>query len=198
MASILGDGTGPGGPGTSRCLLLLQRSLAIQLTRGPPPHVANASQRESPKEHPADEMWMYDKGYNLFQVSRVYLYLCLSYNISISSILSHRHASLSNFSLFDKHAFVTSACTFSCSGNHRRRKTLRKRTSEKKTRRSSTSRLRRDSVLFVSPALFFHLLSTHESFTVKQTLITRTVTPRRDNVNYEQFRKSKHNRGAAG
>lgn len=110
MASILGDGTGPGGPGTSRCLLLLQRSLAIQLTRGPPPHVANASQRESPKEHPADEMWMYDKGYNLFQVSRVYLYLCLPYNISISSILSHRHESLSNFSLFDKHAFVTSAC----------------------------------------------------------------------------------------
>lgn len=71
MTSILGDGTGPGGPGSSRCLLLLQRSLAIQLTRGPPPHVPpNAGQRESPKEHPADEMWMYDKGYNLFQVSR--------------------------------------------------------------------------------------------------------------------------------
>lgn len=71
MASILGDGTGPGGPGPSRCLLLLQRSLAIQLTRGPPPHLLpNAGQRESPKEHPADEMWMYDKGYNLFQVSR--------------------------------------------------------------------------------------------------------------------------------
>lgn len=69
MASILGDGTGPGGPGPSRCLLLLQRSLAIQLTRGPPPHVTNTGQRESPKEHPADEMWMYDKGYNLFQVS---------------------------------------------------------------------------------------------------------------------------------
>ncbi|XP_053971787.1 storkhead-box protein 2 isoform X2 [Hylaeus anthracinus] len=67
MASILGDGTGPGGSGPSRCLLLLQRSLAIQLTRGPPPQVLNASQRESPKEHPADEMWMYDKGYNLFQ-----------------------------------------------------------------------------------------------------------------------------------
>ncbi|KYN34348.1 Storkhead-box protein 1 [Trachymyrmex septentrionalis] len=67
MASILGDGTGPGGPGPSRCLLLLQRSLAIQLIRGSPPHVANAGQRESPKEHPADEMWMYDKGYNLFQ-----------------------------------------------------------------------------------------------------------------------------------
>ncbi|XP_035730737.1 storkhead-box protein 2-like isoform X1 [Vespa mandarinia] len=67
MASILGDGTGPGGPGPSRCLLLLQRSLAIQLTRGPPPQVLNAGQRESPKEHPADEMWMYDKGYNLFQ-----------------------------------------------------------------------------------------------------------------------------------
>lgn len=71
MASILGDGTGPGGPGPSRCLLLLQRSLAIQLIRGSPPHVANAGQRESPKEHPADEMWMYDKGYNLFQVSHV-------------------------------------------------------------------------------------------------------------------------------
>ncbi|TGZ57523.1 Storkhead-box protein [Temnothorax longispinosus] len=67
MSSILGDGTGPGGPGPSRCLLLLQRSLAIQLIRGSPPHVANAGQRESPKEHPADEMWMYDKGYNLFQ-----------------------------------------------------------------------------------------------------------------------------------
>ncbi|XP_078049938.1 stork-head domain-containing protein knockout isoform X2 [Augochlora pura] len=67
MASILGDGTGPGGSGPSRCLLLLQRSLAIQLTRGPPPQVLNAGQRESPKEHPADEMWMYDKGYNLFQ-----------------------------------------------------------------------------------------------------------------------------------
>ncbi|KYM78444.1 Storkhead-box protein 1 [Atta colombica] len=67
MASILGDGTGPGGPGPSRCLLLLQRSLAIQLIRGSPPHIANAGQRESPKEHPADEMWMYDKGYNLFQ-----------------------------------------------------------------------------------------------------------------------------------
>lgn len=71
MASILGDGTGPGGPGPSRCLLLLQRSLAIQLIRGSPPHVTNAGQRESSKEHPADEMWMYDKGYNLFQVSRV-------------------------------------------------------------------------------------------------------------------------------
>lgn len=80
MASILGDGTGPGGPGPSRCLLLLQRSLAIQLIRGAPPHAANAGQRESPKEHPADEMWMYDKGYNLFQVSHVifvYVDFCL-------------------------------------------------------------------------------------------------------------------------
>ncbi|EFN75109.1 Storkhead-box protein 1 [Harpegnathos saltator] len=67
MASILGDGTGPGGPGPSRCLLLLQRSLAIQLTRGPPSHVTSPGQRDAPKEHPADEMWMYDKGYNLFQ-----------------------------------------------------------------------------------------------------------------------------------
>lgn len=69
MASILGDGTGPGGPGPTRCLLLLQRSLAIQLSRGPPPSVLIANQHDSSKEHPADEMWMYDKGYNLFQVS---------------------------------------------------------------------------------------------------------------------------------
>lgn len=84
MASILGEGTGPGGPGPSRCLLLLQRSLAIQLTRGPPPHVANSGQRESSKEHPADEMWMYDKGYNLFQVSlRVtHVTLCLHHRSS--------------------------------------------------------------------------------------------------------------------
>lgn len=78
MASILGDGTGPGGPGPSRCLLLLQRSLAIQLIRGAPPHAGNAGQRESPKEHPADEMWMYDKGYNLFQVSHLCLRRLLS------------------------------------------------------------------------------------------------------------------------
>ncbi|XP_020297131.1 uncharacterized protein LOC109861751 [Pseudomyrmex gracilis] len=70
MASILGDGTGPGSSGSSRCLLLLQRSLAIQLTRGPPFYVTNTDHRESPKEHPADEMWMYDKGYNLFQMAR--------------------------------------------------------------------------------------------------------------------------------
>ncbi|XP_034950587.1 uncharacterized protein knockout isoform X2 [Chelonus insularis] len=67
MASILGDGTGPGGPGPTRCLLLLQRSLAIQLSRGPPPTVLATNQHDSSKEHPADEMWMYDKGYNLFQ-----------------------------------------------------------------------------------------------------------------------------------
>ncbi|XP_074102372.1 stork-head domain-containing protein knockout isoform X2 [Cotesia typhae] len=67
MASILGDGTGPGGPGSTRCLLLLQRSLAIQLSRGPPPMILATSQHETIKEHPADEMWMYDKGYNLFQ-----------------------------------------------------------------------------------------------------------------------------------
>lgn len=109
MASILGDGTGPGGPGTSRCLLLLQRSLAIQLTRGPPPHIANASQRESSKEHPADEMWMYDKGYNLFQVSCVYLYLCL-YPLNIRYPQFYRVAGSSNCSFFDKHAFVISAC----------------------------------------------------------------------------------------
>ncbi|XP_043266922.1 uncharacterized protein knockout isoform X2 [Venturia canescens] len=69
MASILGDATGPGAPGLpTRCLLLLQRSLAIQLSRGPPPHSLNTGQQhETAKEHPADEMWMYDKGYNLFQ-----------------------------------------------------------------------------------------------------------------------------------
>ncbi|XP_015120657.1 uncharacterized protein LOC107043602 isoform X2 [Diachasma alloeum] len=68
MSSILGDGTGPGGPGPTRCLLLLQRSIAIQLSRGPPPSVLTANQHDTTKEHhPADEMWMYDKGYNLFQ-----------------------------------------------------------------------------------------------------------------------------------
>ncbi|KAH0567192.1 hypothetical protein KQX54_007501 [Cotesia glomerata] len=72
MASILGDGTGPGGPGSTRCLLLLQRSLAIQLSRGPPPMILATSQHETIKEHPADEMWMYDKGYNLFQVMLVH------------------------------------------------------------------------------------------------------------------------------
>ncbi|XP_011303297.1 uncharacterized protein knockout isoform X1 [Fopius arisanus] len=66
MASILGDGTGPGGPGPTRCLLLLQRSIAIQLSRGPPPSVLTTN-HDTTKEHPADEMWMYDKGYNLFQ-----------------------------------------------------------------------------------------------------------------------------------
>lgn len=73
MASMLGDGSAHGGPGPARCLLLLQRSLAIQLSRGPPPQVLNAphrdSHRDGHKDHPADEMWMYDKGYNLFQVS---------------------------------------------------------------------------------------------------------------------------------
>ncbi|XP_066584719.1 serine-rich adhesin for platelets isoform X2 [Prorops nasuta] len=73
MASMLGEGAGSGGAGPSRCLLLLQRSLAIQLTRGPPPQVLNAAaavaavHRDSPEEHPADEMWIYEKGYNLFQ-----------------------------------------------------------------------------------------------------------------------------------
>ncbi|XP_033210626.1 uncharacterized protein LOC117168857 isoform X2 [Belonocnema kinseyi] len=64
MASMLGDGDGPG---PSRCLLLLQRALAIQLSRGPPSQVLNPGQRDHIKEHPADEMWMFDKGYNLFQ-----------------------------------------------------------------------------------------------------------------------------------
>ena len=69
MSSIMDEGSGPGGPGPARCLLLLQRSLAIQLTRGPPPQVLSSAQHDTCKEHPADEMWMYDKGYNLFQVS---------------------------------------------------------------------------------------------------------------------------------
>ncbi|KAK0075179.1 hypothetical protein PV325_007265 [Microctonus aethiopoides] len=81
MASILGDGTGPGGPGPTRCLLLLQRSLAIQLSRGPPPSVLIANQHDSSKEHPADEMWMYDKGYNLFQ--------SVVYNVANKAPLSH-------------------------------------------------------------------------------------------------------------
>ncbi|XP_046411610.1 uncharacterized protein LOC124296850 isoform X1 [Neodiprion virginianus] len=71
MASMLGDGSTHGGPGPARCLLLLQRSLAIQLSRGPPSPVLNAAHHESHRDrhndHPADEMWMYDKGYNLFQ-----------------------------------------------------------------------------------------------------------------------------------
>ncbi|XP_011498859.1 PREDICTED: storkhead-box protein 2 [Ceratosolen solmsi marchali] len=67
MSSIMDEGTGPGGPGPSRCLLILQRSLAIQLTRGPPPHILNSAQHDTCKEHPADELWMFDKGYNLFQ-----------------------------------------------------------------------------------------------------------------------------------
>ena len=62
------------GPGPARCLLLLQRSLAIQLTRGPPPQILNSAQHDGCKEHPADEMWMYDKGYNLFQVSIITIY----------------------------------------------------------------------------------------------------------------------------
>ena len=70
MSSIMDESTV--GPGPSRCLLILQRSLAIQLTRGPPPQILNSNQHENcnnNKDHPADEMWMYDKGYNLFQVS---------------------------------------------------------------------------------------------------------------------------------
>ncbi|KAJ8670325.1 hypothetical protein QAD02_001584, partial [Eretmocerus hayati] len=75
-SNISGGGGGGGGSGSigSRCLLILQRSLAIQITRGPPLHTLNSgtsgssnSQHDACKEHPADEMWMYDKGYNLFQ-----------------------------------------------------------------------------------------------------------------------------------
>lgn len=62
MASLSGDG----GSGSTRCILLLQRALAIQLTRGNSPQIVNSGQRSS-SDHPADEMWMYDKGYNLFQ-----------------------------------------------------------------------------------------------------------------------------------
>lgn len=136
MASILGDGTGPGGPGSSRCLLLLQRSLAIQLTRGPPPHGANGvnvSQRESPKEHPADEMWMYDKGYNLFQVSRAILvYLRFTYISSFIPLISFYRASPREFKLFlqlssiNVYALLTFSfdARFFCSGDHWRRKSF--------------------------------------------------------------------------
>lgn len=44
----------------------------------------------------------------------------------------------------------------------------------------------------------FFLSTSARSFTVKRTLIAHTVTPQWDNVNYEQFCKSRHNRGAAG
>ncbi|XP_014238574.1 probable serine/threonine-protein kinase nek3 [Trichogramma pretiosum] len=84
----MSNGTSNGGPNgmsngvTSRCLLILQRSLAIQLTRGPPPQILGSSPAQKQNDsslhggnsngggkdhHPADDMWMYDKGYNLFQ-----------------------------------------------------------------------------------------------------------------------------------
>lgn len=75
MSSAVQESTGQGTHAQSRCLLLLQRSLAIQLRRGPPPQILNSgsqpyhSHNKHSKEHPADEMWMYDKGYNLFQVN---------------------------------------------------------------------------------------------------------------------------------
>lgn len=147
MASILGDGTGPGGPGTSRCLLLLQRSLAIQLTRGPPPHIANASQRESPKEHPADEMWMYDKGYNLFQVSHVIFVLFISlfilsiffYRVAMRVWAFFQFSSINGTRVWHFRGELLFAPEIIGAG-----KVLRKRTSErkKKTRRVSASRLR--------------------------------------------------------
>ena len=92
MASMLGNEDGPGGPGPTRCLLLLQRALAIQLSRGPPPQVLNPSQRDHGKEHPADEMWMYDKGYNLFQVC-IYKKYKYVFHIIIQSyiIQKYRH-----------------------------------------------------------------------------------------------------------
>jgi hypothetical protein len=56
---------GPGPPaGGSRCLLILQRCLAIQLQK-----VALLSeQRKSLRGHDEPEYWMYDSGYLLFQV----------------------------------------------------------------------------------------------------------------------------------
>lgn len=54
---------GPGPPGGSRCLLILQRCLAIQLQK-----VALLSeQRKSVRAHDDAEYWMYDSGYLLFQ-----------------------------------------------------------------------------------------------------------------------------------
>lgn len=184
MASILGDGTGPGGPGPSRCLLLLQRSLAIQLIRGPPSHVANG-QRESPKEHPADEMWMYDKGYNLFQVSRVIVFvhvirIFLSFGEFSSTVL---------WSLGKQHRPPFHGFLLVGAGKVQRK---RERWSDVATR------LRSDSPCPLLCSLFSSSRAARGSFTVKRTLIARTVTPQWDNVNYEQFRKSRHNRGAAG
>lgn len=56
---------GPGPPaGGSRCLLILQRCLAIQLQK-----VALLSgQRKSSRPHEERDYWMYDSGYLLFQV----------------------------------------------------------------------------------------------------------------------------------
>lgn len=197
MASILGDGTGPGGPGTSRCLLLLQRSLAIQLSRGPPSHIANASQRESPKEHPADEMWMYDKGYNLFQVSRVIFVLFISLFIYhwYFSIASSCEFELFSIFVSKRYAFLTFPRFFLLRRSRRRKSFAEANVGTEKENATSVGV---ETSLFVSSALFLPPVSTHGSFTVKRTLIARTVTPQWDNVNYEQFRKSKHNRGAAG
>lgn len=193
MASILGDGTGPGGPGSSRCLLLLQRSLAIQLTRGPPPHGANGvnvSQRESPKEHPADEMWMYDKGYNLFQVSRAILvHLRFTYISSFIPLISFYRASPREFKLFLQLSSINvyALLTFSFDARffllrrslapekfcgNERRNGKRKRDVCRR-RRDTVERLRSSCLR----ALFLPLVSTHGSFTVKRTLIARTVTP---------------------
>lgn len=69
MASLSGNGDVPEGQGSTRCILLLQRALAIHLTKGAPSQILNSGQRtDHLHQHPADEMWMYDKGYNLFQV----------------------------------------------------------------------------------------------------------------------------------
>lgn len=77
MASI-NDEMGTSESGSTRCLILLQRALAIQLTRGGPSspkiyassHHRHDNNNTTNEQHPADEMWMYDKGYNLFQVKK--------------------------------------------------------------------------------------------------------------------------------
>lgn len=201
MASILGDGTGPGGPGTSRCLLLLQRSLAIQLSRGPPSHVANANQRESPKEHPADEMWMYDKGYNLFQVSCrylcfIYIFVCIPllffYRVAIACLSVFQCLSINDTRVWH---FRASFCSGEITGAG---KVLRKRTSERKKKTRRVCRRRAPS-LFVSSASFLPpRVDARILYGKADVDCPHRYTIEWDNVNYEQFRKSKHNRGAAG
>lgn len=58
-----------GGPGTpaggSRCLLILQRCLAIQLQKVA---LLSEQRKTSARGHDEPEYWMYDSGYLLFQV----------------------------------------------------------------------------------------------------------------------------------